>query len=173
MYSQPQGAVTMKNNNIEKYGLTKRDLEVVFLRYRNHISGREIARKLGLTYCQVQYCFRKPQVKRYIEDVVMPEVEREVEQMKDDLHLKMAERIRQIRADVESDDPKKQKEAEKELARLDRIVSRPSKPMSDEELMRGIDEAVKRLDNNGENRTRPGNGEKCGSSANTLPYVGR
>ena len=161
--------MTMKNNvNIEKYHLTKRDLGVVYLCYKKWMSGPKIARKLGITYGQVKYCLKKFNVKQYIWDVVMPDIERQKIRIIEDGKLKMAKWIQQLMEDLESNDPKRKKKALKELARIYGRTNKPPKPMSDEELKRGIDETVKRFGINDIEHSRK-TGEKCGFSANMLP----
>jgi DNA-binding PadR family transcriptional regulator len=146
----------MKNdNNIERYHLTARDLAVVYLRFEKRMSGPKVALKLGITPGQMYYCLQKFNVKQYINDIVMPDSERKMEQLEQKCLREGAERVRQLRADTESNDPKRRKEALKELGGMYRRAYKLPKPMSDEELKKEIEEAVKRLgvNDNGENRT--------------------
>ena len=131
---------------MEKYHLNKRDLEVVYLHYKKRMSNPEIAKELGITIGQVKYClYHRFNVEQYINNVVIPDIERDTQRLKDEIKIEMAKRERQMMEDLESDDPKKQKKALKEITKIYRRTDKTPKPMSNEELEREIEEAVKRF----------------------------
>ena len=52
--------------------LTRRELEIVFMRYFEGLCAPEVAERLGLQLNQVEYRINKPNVKRYIREEVLP-----------------------------------------------------------------------------------------------------
>jgi len=52
--------------------LTRRELDIVFMRYFQGMCNPEVAERLGLQLNQVEYRINKPNVKRYIREEILP-----------------------------------------------------------------------------------------------------
>jgi len=52
--------------------LTRRELDIVFMRYFEGLCDPEVAERLGLQLNQVEYRINKPNVTRYIREEVLP-----------------------------------------------------------------------------------------------------
>ena len=52
--------------------LTRRELDIVFIRYFQGLKKPEVAKRLGLKLNQVKYTINKPNVKQYIREEVLP-----------------------------------------------------------------------------------------------------
>lgn len=129
---------------MEKYHLSKRDLEVVHLKYTKFMSGPKIALKLGITYDQVKYCLKKPNVKRYINEIVLPEVNRERERLEEQIKSEREAQIEQLYEDLNSTDEKKRTKALKELTKLYSRHNKSSQQSHNESM--GVEELARKLD---------------------------
>jgi len=57
--------------------LTRRELDIVFMRYFQGLCNPEVAERLGLQLNHIKYTLKKPNVKKYIHEEILPYIRRQ------------------------------------------------------------------------------------------------